>query len=278
MIAKSNIKEYQDNTRIVMRGNGYLYVRPHGLLRPYIANYTVTFPGTSMISTDYTVIPNGSATLLFSFDGKQISSGLFGPATKVNRVGDGANQQEVIFIVEFYPYGLHPFIQVCQSELKDTLLPLEVVAPMLHKRMREAFEQAEDITVLIASMDEIFIRYQQGYAINSELELSVAAIIASQGTASVRDLSSSVYYSERHLNRIFGAYIGVSVKSLSKLIRVNKTIKRLQFEHGNMAQIACQSGYYDEAHLIHEFKDVCHITPQAYLKKMSDYYNEIAKF
>ena len=32
--------------------------------------------------------------------------------------------------------------------------------------------------------------------------------------------------------------------------------------------------YYDQAHFIHDFKDICGLAPSLYLKNKSDFYNE----
>ena len=61
-----------------------------------------------------------------------------------------------------------------------------------------------------------------------ELHLSVESIIKNSGNISVKELSEAVYYSERHLNRIFSRYLGMNTKTFSRLVRINKAVRLLQ--------------------------------------------------
>lgn len=45
-----------------------------------------------------------------------------------------------------------------------------------------------------------------------------------------------------------------------------------------LTYLAQESGFYDQAHFIRDFKEVCGITPGGYRNKMSDFYNEPLKF
>lgn len=255
-----------------------MYVRPHELLRPYIANYTITFPNQNTISDNYTVIPSGSATLVFSFNGKEIKNCLFGAATKIHKVGAQANRMTFLVIIEFQPYGLHQFVRMQQSELTDLILPVDTVDRTICQTIYSALEQSQNIYELLSALDNVFLSCLGKQMINSELALVLEQIINSCGNITVKLLSSQVHYSERHLNRIFNQSIGLNIKSFSRLVRINKAIRLLKKPRNSMAQAALQSGFFDQPHFIHEFQSICSVTPQEYLKNMSDFYNEICKF
>ena len=197
MVSQADLQSYQDFSRILLKAKDYLYVLPHRLLRSYVANYTV--------------IPNGSSTLVFSFDGNEIYAGLFGAATKINQVGEQANKLDVLFIIEFYPHGLYPFLKADQSELKDCLLPFESVDRLLYKRIYQAFEQAADVYELLNQVDQILMASMQDTFVKNELILAMDRIIAEGDKLTVKELAGTVHYSERHLNRIFGQFVGTNV-------------------------------------------------------------------
>ena len=112
MITKDDLRFYREPHRVLEKGEDYMYLLPHPALRDWISNYTVTFPGSDMISNHYTVIPHGCATLVCSCDETGMSSRLFGPATAACSVGEQANQAEMLFIIEFQPAGLYAFTGV----------------------------------------------------------------------------------------------------------------------------------------------------------------------
>jgi AraC-like DNA-binding protein len=93
-----------------------------------------------------------------------------------------------------------------------------------------------------------------------------------------KELSNVSNYSERHLNRIFDQYMGMNIKSFSRLVRINKAIQFLHNHQNSITATGSFAGFYDLSHFIHDFKSTCDMTPQEYIKNMSDFYSEIAKF
>lgn len=207
MIAKKDLYTFNETKRVLLRENDYIYILPHPALRDRISNYTITFPNPKILPDNYTVIPHGSATLVFFCQQGVFNGNLFGPMSRPCMVGGLANQSELLVIIEFQPAGLSAFTRIPQKEL-----------------------------------------------------------------------AASVYYSERHLNRIFQNYIGMNTKTFSRLVRLNKAIRLMQNTQYQMTDTSCETGFYDLPHFIHDFKSVCGLTPQEYRNRMSDFYNEIAKF
>ena len=278
MITKNDIHAFNETHRILVEADGFLYLLPHPALRNWISNYTITFPNECMMSNKYAIIPHGCATLVFSCDGKRILGNLFGPATKLACVGSEASHFQMLFIVEFQPAGYYAFSGMPQNELTDCIIPFEAVNPALYRLMVQQMEMAADIHTLIIKIDRLFLAHLKAAFYRDEFSLANKMIVNSGGLISVKELSKNVYYCERHLSRIFGEYMGVNIKSFSRLVRVNKAIRLLQKPRYSITQAYLQTGYYDMPHFIHDFKSICGITPQEYRDNLSDFYSEIAKF
>jgi len=230
------------------------------------------------MSSKYAVIPHGCATLVFSFDGKEIFGNLFGPATKPACVGAEANRYQMLFIVEFQPAGYYAFSGMPQNELTDRIIPFETINPTLNALIVQQIETAANTHTLITEIDRLFLAYLKTAFYRDEFSVANRMIVNSGGLISVKELSQNACYSERHLSRIFGEYMGVNIKSFSRLVRVNKAIRLLQKPMNSITKAYLQTGYYDMPHFIHDFKSICGITPQEYRDKLSDFYSEIAKF
>lgn len=97
MITKKDIQIFHKKERVLIKADDFIYLLPHPKLRDWVSNYTITFPHKNMMADDYSIIPHGSATLVFSCDNKGIHGDLFGPATKPILVGKKANQCNMIF-------------------------------------------------------------------------------------------------------------------------------------------------------------------------------------
>lgn len=278
MITVKEIPAFHEASRTLVQGDGYIYLLPHPALRNWISNYTITFPDACMMSDRYTVIPHGCATLVLSYGGGAFSGSLFGPATKPACIGRNANRLHFLLIVEFQPAGYYAFSGMPQNELTDTVNDFEAVHPTLSRLMTRHMETAMDIHTLIAETDRLLLAHLKTAYVRDSFSLAHRMIVNSGGQVPVKALSQSTFYSERHLGRIFGEYMGVSVKSFSRLVRVNKAIRLLKRPHCSATQAYLQTGYYDMPHFIHDFKSICGITPQEYRDNLSDFYSEIAKF
>jgi AraC-like DNA-binding protein len=278
MISKKDIQTFYEAYRILIREDAYIYLLPHPALRNWISNYTITFPCKGMMSDEYSVMPHGSATLVLAYDGTRTRCSLFGPTTKPACVGREANRFQLLFIVEFQPAGYYAFSGMHQKELTDCVLSFDTVNPAMNRVMAQYLETASDLHCYVNEIDRLFLSHLKTAFYKPEFFAVNQMILSSGGQTSVKELSQNVYYSERHLGRIFEEYLGVSVKSFSRLVRVNKALWLLRQPRNSIMQACLQTGFYDMPHFIHDFKSICGITPQEYRDNVSDFYSAIAKF
>ena len=191
MITKDEIPSFRETYRVLVRADDFMYLLPHPALRDWISNYTITFPNKDTISDNYTVIPHGSATLVFSCDRNGISSNLFGPATKPYMVGSHANHFDMLFIIEFQPAGLYAYTGIQQKELTDHIIPFELIDSMLCRLIAELLENAGSIHELITGLDRLLLsNLHTTYP--SELNQATHMIIESAGNISARELSGAI--------------------------------------------------------------------------------------
>jgi AraC-like DNA-binding protein len=102
----------------------------------------------------------------------------------------------------------------------------------------------------------------------SRLALDSAALLAS-ASANVTAVASELGVSERHLRRVFRETVGVSPKTFSRLVRFQYALRAARENgHRSWADIAAESGYYDQAHLIAEFRELTGVTPKALLDEL----------
>lgn len=277
MLNKNSLMHIPNNIDIIIQDENYAYLSPCDNLKKFISNFTITFPNRIIISDKYTIMPHASVTLVLFYFENELYSYLFGPTTKPVRVGNLANQCEIIFIIEFQPAGLYPFIKVKQNELTDKILTFSTIDESLDNMIREIFSKSITIDQLFHDLEEklqSMILFEYPY----ELDLAIQVIIQKEGIISSIDIANKIYYSTRHLNRLFNHYIGMSMKSFSRLVRINKSFKLLDVKNNTLDIISEKLGYYDVSHFVKDFKIVSNITPQEYRMNMSDFYSEIAKF
>ncbi|HBG7378601.1 TPA: helix-turn-helix transcriptional regulator [Clostridioides difficile] len=277
MLKKESIHFINKNRSLIVCEDNFVYLLPCIQLRNWISNFTISFPNQTIISDNYTIIPYGSVTLVFFYDATGLHSLLFGPTTKPKTVGNIANRCDVILIIEFQPAGFFPLIGIQQSELIDKVVPFSIINTSLDLEIKKIFNESLSIDKLILKLEELLIsniKIEYSY----EFILAIQLIIQNSGNISSQEISKKVFYSSRHLNRLFNQYLGLSMKSFSRLVRINKSIKLLNNNKTSLMYICNELGFYDIPHFIKDFKIVCGITPQKYRANMSDFYSEIAKF
>lgn len=87
--------------------------------------------------------------------------------------------------------------------------------------------------------------------------------------ASVNTVAADLAVSERHLRRIFWETLGVSPKAFARLTRFRHAMSIAGAEaRVSWASIAAAAGYYDQAHLIAEFRAITGKTPRAFLGEL----------
>ena len=99
------------------------------------------------------------------------------------------------------------------------------------------------------------------------LALAAADRLAS---ANVNAVAADLGVSERHLRRVFRDTVGVSPKAFAKLdaLPSRATAPRARTLTRSWASIAAAAGYYDQAHLIAEFRAIAGVTPRALLGEL----------
>jgi len=88
-------------------------------------------------------------------------------------------------------------------------------------------------------------------------------------SASVNAVAVDLGVSERHLRRVFRETVGVSPKTFAKLTRFHRALRAARDDvRPNWAEVAAMAGYYDQAHLIAEFRAITGATPRSLLREL----------
>lgn len=277
MLQAEHLHDLPNSRAIIASGENFVYLEPCASLKPLISNFTITFPYQNMISDHYTIMPHGSVTLVMFSHHQELHRFLFGPTTKPVKVGNLANQCEVIFIIEFQPAGFYPFCKDHQKELRDEILPFACLNHTLDQALSVIFKEANSVEELLTRVEKKLQEHQQ-MQLPKELAQAIEGIIHDAGIMTTEEITDQMFYSSRQINRMFNQYIGMGMKAFSRLVRMNNALQYMNDPHMTTSLITELLGYYDSSHFIKDFKAVCHMTPLAYRQHMSDFYSEIAKY
>ena len=94
--------------------------------------------------------------------------------------------------------------------------------------------------------------------------------------ARVGTVAAELGASQRRFSRTFTDELGVTPKQFTRLARFQRAISVLRTEGaGDLAAVAHRAGFYDQAHLNHEFRAFAQLTPTEYLAGMGPYANHV---
>ena len=99
---------------------------------------------------------------------------------------------------------------------------------------------------------------------------AMSKTLATHGSLSVDDLCGELGVSRKHLNKTYRTATGLSPKTFARLTRFRSVIDRLQCPDSDAwATIALDRGYFDQAHLIRDFRQFAGETPTAFMQHRS---------
>jgi AraC-like DNA-binding protein len=133
-------------------------------------------------------------------------------------------------------------------------------------RMAEAPDDAARVTLLHAVLQRR-LRDSSAAAGNTAAAMHAAQLIAaSDGRRSLREVATTVGVGERRLQQLFHAHVGLSPRAWSRLARMHGCLRALRLQSSPAwADVALESGFYDQSHLVNEFRALCGVTPTEFM-------------
>lgn len=185
------------------------------------------------------------------------SSIIVGP--QVSQINIAMGLHHVIVSVAFMPGGMHRLLKIPMHELYDQ--PFDATA-MLGREVVEVNErlQAAQTAFDMKNVVERFFMYKLNYSSLMPWEHAMKAQL--QGNISIESAASLACLSLRQYERRAKEIMGYSPKVFSRLIRFSKAyrLKERQPEL-SWTNIAYTCGYFDQMHLIRDFKEFAGALP-----------------
>ena len=225
-------------------------------------------------ATVYPIVPDGTNILFFSpcrqsFGGTQLTI-LEVPLTM---------EQGEYFGIWFLPGAIRRVFDVDVAEVTDGITGLDFLEPTSAKRdlhnLGERLYEQKSFDARISLSESLLLQSTLNLAqMPQKLILALREIYQSYGQCSPSKLAEWIGWSQRHLNRQFLLYTGLSVKAFSQIIRINEYLKRCYNLRERPLHHGLDLGFYDQFHLIKTLKqhDLNGLS-QAGKVAMSTFYN-----
>jgi AraC-like DNA-binding protein len=210
------------------------------------------------------VLPDGCIDILFEFASGQGRAYVIGPMTRALVIGNTRPDQYVG--VRFRPGGAFAFFDLPMHALTDARIELADVWQDAAE-LEESVNDSVSVSRQVQLLDQMLCaRLSSIRPLDQQIQLAISSLKSSSGLIPIDTLSSGLGITRQHLNRKFQAHIGLNSKTFARIVRMHHLLATAR----NLIQVdwcmlALETGYYDQAHMIDDFRDLCGISPARYL-------------
>jgi methylphosphotriester-DNA--protein-cysteine methyltransferase len=181
--------------------------------------------------------------------------------------------------VRFKPGEAFAFLDVTAADARDaTLTPIDAGRPEI-EALADGVARATPNACARAIDEWLLARLPRARPADARVRRAIDLLVLSRGTVRVAQIAEAVGVGDRQLERAFAERVGIGPKALARVLRLQSLVARLDAERAPVAwaELACDAGYADQAHLVREARDLAGVTPTELLRErrneMSDSFN-----
>lgn len=156
------------------------------------------------------------------------------------------------------------------SEKNDVFWRFNQNLPIIN-HCETKWEQNIELSQYIHNLNELFYEILSGnFSLNSSLRDKVNYILNLKGHIRINEMANNFNISRQFLHKYFIKHLGISPKQLSNIWKINNYIY-LARKQNSLTISALDSGYFDHAHCINEFKKYFNHPPKFLHNKKMDF-------
>lgn len=171
-----------------------------------------------------------------------------------------------IIAARFQPDGFLPFSAYPIQQMENKAVSLTTLFGEKAKELEAQVLQSKTNEQRMKHISAFLLNELQQQEVSHRITKSgIETLLQSNGQLGINELAAQLQINRRQLERKFLSAIGLSPKQLSKVIRLQAAIKLLkQKKFNSLTELAYESGYYDQAHFIKDFKEFTGVSPKEF--------------
>jgi AraC-like DNA-binding protein len=265
-----------------MEVNEYAQARPSPALRPYVAFYS-GYRQRGLPAGTHRGLPSPYLTLILTIDEPLVIAAhpdrRQAPGRYATLIGglhlspvliamDGAQSGVQVAV---NPLGCGALFGPPAAEFANVDTDFAAVAgDTVVAELRERLQLAGSWPARFAALDEVLCRRIRERAVHPGVAHVFGRLLETGGDVAMADLAGEVGWSARHLTDRFRAEVGLRPKEAARVVRFDRARRRLR-PGARLADIAADTGYFDQAHLAREFHSLAGCSPSRWLADEFDF-------
>ncbi len=221
------------------------------------------------------VIPDGCVDIIFCYSNDKCWATINGTVLKACTSCFKEKGYYEVFGIRFLPGVVPAGFSIKNAELLNKIIPLENVE--IEQGFTSLMLSKTSFADRHAAFMEYYLKYyfkQEEFDSKNQLnKYLVSEMVSSSGMKPIAKIVEKSGYSDRYVNKSFKENFGIVPKHFAKIMRFQYMLDLITFgkdERIDFAELAAKLGYYDQPHMIKEFKDYTEITPHKYIKMMNE--------
>jgi AraC-like DNA-binding protein len=232
------------------------------------------------------VLPSGGVQLMVNLDADELwswddtcdtpaqirGSGLEGPRSAPILI-DAARLRAMIGVA-FRPGGMQPFFIPPASAASDELVELGELWGREGELLRERLLEAPTPAAKLRLLEQVLI----ACAVRP-LELDRTggfAVAALERGIPVKTVADRLGLTSKRFANHFTARVGLRPKQFARVRRFQRLLRATcKDDHIDWARLAVECGYYDQAHMIRDFRAFSGINPRSYAPRSEQEHNHV---
>ena len=226
--------------------------------------FVVPVPGRAI---EVARLPDGRTSLVFRVleEGSRGDVWVGGPRTSAHF--KHATGVERVVILRFRPGWSAPLLGVAANALTDRMVALDDLWGQSGVDLCVELLAAPSPTELIARLTHALVLRTQMTVESASGRLARHAVrLLENGEVRVESVAQRLGVTARHLRRAFTESVGIGPKQFARAVRLQRALRNAATSN-DWARIAADAGYYDQAHLIADFRQLVGLTPGAFQKR-----------
>ena len=220
----------------------------------------------SVATTPEPIIPDGCSEIVLNFGDpfvrhteggshRQPRSLVAGQITRAITIEPSGRVD--LWGIRFQPWAAAPLLGVSGAEMRDCLTALDDVAPELSAELQSAADAPGTSQQRERIVGVLTRRVSRARAVDARLPRLAALVAERRDAVTVRAVARETGLGVRRVQQLFRDDVGLSPKQLHRITRFQRALVLGRAQTSlTWSAIALRAGYYDQAHLIHESRDI----------------------
>jgi AraC-like DNA-binding protein len=177
--------------------------------------------------------------------------------------------------IRFQPGGMAPFLSTSMQSLTDARVPAENLFVDIDQLIEEILESSNDAQ-RVAACNRFLIRSIDFDRENIRVRRTLERIMLTRGCISVESLATLMGTSRRSMELAFQKEVGISPKKYCRITRFRHLFDAVSNGQSvNWVRIALDSGFFDQSHLIRDFRQFAGDSPSSFLADQTSFAHSV---